>query len=223
MLGQGRILDSSCGQFYQLLNRTDLKGQLDAAPRIVCSRPHTSNMSRQVGNNTGLFSCHAFDVDFLWDYKYLGVWHDEKLNFRTEMFSIFIWAAFPYCLNDDSLYNIQSKEDLPCSVTLSSISFNKTSDWHDQSFNYNLKEMEAGRKIDTYLFGQRTVFIDVPYLLAAKVGGCLGAGTAVHRRFGITTVIVAVACCGFTFIHRVVFGCPFQWWKTFHPPEDPEK
>lgn len=75
----------------------------------------------------------------------------------------------------------------------------------------------------SHLLGQFTVLVDVSYLLAAEVGGGLGAGAAVHGGFWVAAVVVAVAGCGLAFVHWVVFSRPLQGREALCSPEKTTK
>lgn len=62
----------------------------------------------------------------------------------------------------------------------------------------------------TNLLRQFAVLVDVSHLLAAEVGGGLGAGAAVHGHVGVAAVVVAVARGGLALVHGVVLGGPLQ-------------
>lgn len=62
----------------------------------------------------------------------------------------------------------------------------------------------------TNLLRQFAVLINVSHLLAAEVGGGLGAGAAVDGDVGVAAVVVAVARGGLALVHGVVLGGPLQ-------------
>lgn len=62
----------------------------------------------------------------------------------------------------------------------------------------------------TNLLRQFAVLVDVSHLLAAEVGGGLGAGAAVDGDVGVAAVVVAVARGGLALVHGVVLGGPLQ-------------
>lgn len=74
----------------------------------------------------------------------------------------------------------------------------------------NLLGTPVSTVVWTNLLRQFAVLVDVPHLLAAEVGGSLGAGAAVHGNVGVAAVVVAVARGGLALVHGVVLGGPLQ-------------
>lgn len=70
----------------------------------------------------------------------------------------------------------------------------------------------------TNLLRQFAVLVDVSHLLAAEVGGGLGAGAAVHGHVGVAAVVVAVARGGLALVHGVVLGGPLQGGQALAVP-----
>lgn len=80
-----------------------------------------------------------------------------------------------------------------------------------------LNHTDVTARPHTHLLGQFAVLVDVSYLVAAEVGGGLGAGAAVGGRLRVAAVVVAVARGGLALVHGVVFGGPLHRWKTLRP------